>query len=404
MTRTEPAPYGAPLSGGPSRKSRTWTQRTGRIATAWLLIAVTGGSCTSSGVNPNPGRTPTYATSLYSVSAVSGRNAWAVGRHGDDTSILHWDGTRRSRVTSPNLGSDFNELDGVSVVSSTDVWAVGVADYSSDTLILHWDGTRWSRVTSPNPGSDTNELSGVSAISATDAWAVGGAGTHLLYRALVLHWDGNKWSQVASPNPSPGGNFLFDVSADSAADAWAVGYDDIEGEHETLLLHWDGTGWSRVISPNPGSGWNELHGVSAVSPTDAWAVGDSSDLTTPVHETLILHWNGTRWSHVKSPNPSSAFNTLTGVSAVSPTDAWAVGLYWDQAGIDHALVLHRDGTRWSQVMSPNFGSEHTGLYSVTAVSPKDVWAVGDYQEAGVHALVLHWDGTGWSQVDVHRNR
>jgi len=37
------------------------------------------------------------------------------------------------------------------------------------------------------------------------------------------------------------------------------------------------------------------------------------------------------------------------VSAVSPTEAWAVGLYWDQAGIDHALVLHWDGTGWSQV-------------------------------------------------------
>jgi hypothetical protein len=71
----------------------------------------------------------------------------------------------------PNLGSDFNELDGVSVLSSTDVWAVGHADYSSDTLILHWDGTHWSRVTSPNPSLDTNELSGVNAVSPTEAWA-----------------------------------------------------------------------------------------------------------------------------------------------------------------------------------------------------------------------------------------
>jgi len=207
-----------------------------------------------------------------------------------------------------------------------------------------------------------------------------------------------------SPNPSYGSNFLFDVSAESAADAWAVGWHDIPSEHETLILHWDGTGWSRVLSPNPGSGSNELHGVSAVSPTDAWAVGDSRGLTTPVHETLILHWNGTRWSHVKSPNPSSEFNTLTGVSAVSPTDAWAVGLYWDQAGIGHSMVLHWDGTRWSQVKSPNLGSEHTSLSSVIAVSPKDVWAVGDYQEAGIHALVLHWDGTNWSQADVRRDR
>jgi hypothetical protein len=92
------------------------------------------------------------------------------------------------------------------------------------------------------------------------------------------------------------------------------------------------------------------------------------------------------------------------VSATSPTDAWAVGLYWDQAGINHALVLHWDGTSWSQVKTPNPRSIRSSLDSVTAVSPKNVWAVGDYQEAGVHALVLDWDGTRWSQVDVHRDR
>jgi hypothetical protein len=387
------------LSGGPSRKSRTRTRRTGRIVTACVLIAVTSGSCTSPRVSPNRGR---GATSLYSVSAVSGRNAWAVGRHGQDTSILHWDGTRWSRVTSPNLGSAFNDLHGVSIVSSTDVWAVGDASYDNNSLILHWDGTRWSRVTSPNPASDSNELSGVSATSATEAWAVGGEGTSFGpgYRPLILHWDGNTWSRVMSSNPSQGGEFLFDVSAQSAADAWAVGYDEIEGVHETLLLHWDGTGWSRVISPNPGSGWNELVGVSAVSPTDAWAVGNSNDLATPVNDTLILHWDGTRWSRVKSPSPGSDFNTLTGVSATSATDAWAVGIYRDQTGIGHTLILHWDGTRWSQVKSPNPGSEYGGLESVTAVSPKDAWAVGDYQD---HALILHWDGTRWSQSGFHRD-
>jgi hypothetical protein len=209
---------------------------------------------------------------------------------------------------------------------------------------------------------------------------------------------------VMSPNPSPFHNYLTGVSADSAADAWAVGYDEIQGERETLILHWDGTGWSRVLSPNPGSGWNELDSVTAVSPTDVWAVGDSNDLATPVNDTLILHWNGTRWSHVQSPSPGSDFNTLTGVSATSATDAWAVGIYRDQTGIGHTLILHWDGTRWSQVKSPNPGSEFSGLESVTAVSPENAWAVGDYQRKGTHALVLHWDGTNWSKADVHRDR
>jgi len=343
------------------------------------------------------------------VSAVSGKNAWAVGQYRGKTSILHWNGLRWSRVPSPNPGSGIKDLQAVSAVSPTDVWAVSDTSHFSETLILHWDGTRWSQVTSPNPGLDANELIGVSATSATDAWAVGGAGTllpgpYLRYRTLVLRWDGTMWSQVASPNPSEGGNILFGVSAVSPADAWAVGYDDIPNETETLILHWDGTGWSRVIGPNPGSGSNKLSAVSAVSPIDPWAVGDSRDVATSAHETLIVHWNGRRWSHVKSPNPGSSFNTLTGVSAVSPTDAWAVGIYRDEAEIGHTLALHWDGSRWSQVKTPNPGSSFNELSGVSAVSPKDAWAVGSYQEAGVHALVLHWDGTRWSQADVQRVR
>ena len=47
-------------------------------------------------------------------------------------------------------------------------------------------------------------------------------------------------------------------------------------------------------------------------------------------DTLILHWNGSAWSQVASPSPSSfGYNFLYGVSAVSGGDAWAVGYYKD---------------------------------------------------------------------------
>jgi len=144
---------------GPHRYGLTPDRRHG-----WVLYVISR--------EPEPGAAPTYATSLFIVSVVSGRNAWAVGRHGDDTSILHWDGTRWSRVPSPNSGSGIKGLNAVSALSPTNVLAVSDASHLSETLILHWDGTRWSRVTSPNPGPDANELIGVSATSATDAWAV----------------------------------------------------------------------------------------------------------------------------------------------------------------------------------------------------------------------------------------
>jgi hypothetical protein len=91
-----------------------------------------------------------------------------------------------------------------------------------------------------------------------------------------------------------------------------------------------------------------LNGVSADSATDASAVGAYINPTTGASETLALHWNGTKWSTVSSPNPGGTtsandYNYLAGVSANSATDAWAVGAYTGRA----TIVLHWNGTSWS---------------------------------------------------------
>jgi len=94
------------------------------------------------------------------------------------------------------------------------------------------------------------------------------------------------------------------VSADSATDAWAVGWardlDKFQTYH-SVTLHWDGTSWSLVPNPDPfggDGGLSQLFAASAVSPTDAWAVGTCTCLGTETKQTLILHWDGTVWSQV----------------------------------------------------------------------------------------------------------
>ena len=71
-----------------------------------------------------------------------------------------------------------------------------------------------------------------------------------------------------------------------------------------LIVHWNGTTWSQVKSPNPGAGVDNLTGVSALSRTSAWAVG-TYVVKGPTFKSLTLHWNGTAWSHVPSPSSSS---------------------------------------------------------------------------------------------------
>src|SRR5262249_47180286 len=149
--------------------------------------------------------------------------------------------------------------------------------------------------------------------------------------SLILHWNGTAWSQVASPNPGSGGfDPLTGVSADSATDAWAAGLyctTSSCGIRKTLFLHWNGTAWSKAASPNPASGTYFPGSVSADSPADAWAAGDYCIPTSACNtrKTLILHWNGTAWSKVASPDPGPVLDSLTGVTALSPSDAWAVG-------------------------------------------------------------------------------
>src|SRR5205823_11017357 len=99
-----------------------------------------------------------------------------------------------------NVGTLGSSLSGVTAVSTNDVWAVGSSTQNGTaynfprTLIEHWNGTTWSVISSPNVGSGWNLLSGVTAVSANNVWAVGyyqqGTSTTAPYASLTQHWDG----------------------------------------------------------------------------------------------------------------------------------------------------------------------------------------------------------------------
>jgi len=166
--------------------------------------------------------------------------------------------------------------------------------------------------------------------------------------------------------------------------------------------------------------------VAAVSSDDVWAVGYSStdDVGwrdgTPVpsvERTLIMHWDGTKWSIVPSPSLGKTTNRLESVAAVSKDDVWAVGYYSDGPQFNQPLstsqtmVLHWDGQAWEDVHSPDGkGAAMNTLSYVTAISKNDVWAVGAYGSYDaseknqsefpyMRTFITHWDGKRWSQVD-----
>jgi len=82
-------------------------------------------------------------------------------------------------IPSQDIGGGFCDLEGISVVSDDDIWAVGhysagitspVIDYP---LVERWDGTQWTIMQVPALSGGYTVFTGVAALSSTDVWAVG---------------------------------------------------------------------------------------------------------------------------------------------------------------------------------------------------------------------------------------
>lgn len=311
-------------------------------------------------------------------------------------------------VPSPNVSGSTNVLNGVSAISKHDAWAVGqtlsLSAGSNGTLTEHWNGTSWRIVTSLGPGSRVNVLSGVTALAANDVWAVGHfTNTGGSAQTLILHWNGKAWKVVSSPNVLSSDNFLTGVAAVSNEDIWAVGsyFNANSGTLQTLLEHWNGHHWSLFFTMNPPAGNNALQSVTAITEDNVWAVGTTTDPITNNSRTLIEHWNGRSWRAVTSPNPGSRLNVLNGVAADAARDIWAVGSYSNSiGGPAPTLTLHWNGSTWKIVSSPNANTPGNQLVAVAVVSPSDVWAVGNStNSSGINrTLTLHWNGAKWSVV------
>ncbi|MGI5422001.1 hypothetical protein [Actinomadura luteofluorescens] len=248
----------------------------------------------------------------------------------------------------------------------------------------------WRKVPHSNAEGTLKE---VAVIGGSDAWAVGEK--HPPYESadpVAEHWDGTSWKEVTIPDTPTGTGSLDGVSAVASNDVWAVGDSTGLGP---VIRHWDGAVWTAVqpAAPPDGAhvGADRLNDIAAVSKTLAWSVGSFSGRTTPGPVTLVERWDGAKWSRATSPNPGRLSNTLQGVASLSVTNAWAVGWYLSDAGNNVALVLHWDGRAWTR--SPvTLPSGNTELRSVTAVSAKNVWAVGNHEG---RPLVMHWNGTRW---------
>jgi hypothetical protein len=277
-------------------------------------------------------------------------------------------------------------------------------------------GLTWTVVPAPNPSAASDRLNGVAARTGTDAWAVGSfTGPDADadgQQMLTARWDGTQWRQVPAPAVVHQDEVLNAVSAGSAGEAWAVGTTRVvsAAARSPLAIHWNGTAWTIVPTPNTsGSSKSMFNGVATLGSDNAWAVGRGKDA-----HPLVEHWNGTSWTVAAVPTPpvpsgwTFASAILNGISARSATDIWAIGsVTANRSGSTRTstLALHYDGTSWKITPTPSNPAVtvDTALNAVTAVGPNDVWSVGQTSTINGTTLpgtlvIQHWNGTAWSSV------
>lgn len=167
-----------------------------------------------------------------------------------------------SVISTPNVSGSPSCLRSVSALDSNNVWAAGFTDNQcfnedaltnpsatnpSDTLIEKWNGSSWAQESSPSPATgDFNALYGVSVASSTRVWAVGFYAYGNGWKTLVLGRGTNGvWSKHCSENSGDDNPWLRLLGVDALSDsvAWGAGwqYPGQTGDKPTLIENYTGT-------------------------------------------------------------------------------------------------------------------------------------------------------------------
>ncbi|SRR5579875_45802 len=139
--------------------------------------------------------------------------------------------------------------------------------------------------------------------------------------------SGSGWSQIPSAPVHSQYSYLYGSVTFTSTDAWVGGDYTVGSNHAyTLFEHWNGVHWSLVAGANPGSASDGIRAMSGDRSTDVWAIGFYFASLQGQSLSLVEHWNGSKWYSTFNSVPPDAFSTtLTGVTSLSPTDAWITG-------------------------------------------------------------------------------
>ena len=308
---------------------------------------------------PDPSETRNM---LRDIGGTSSADVWTVGSYETTTGImknlvLHWNGSDWQIFSGTDKSSTWNDLWGVTAITSNDVWAVGAENTAANTnsQLMHWNGSSWIHTNLPvNPGG--SYLDGIDAIATNDIWAVGGQSGSPTRPSYTIHYNGSNWTEVSAPNVGTYRNAFYDVDGISSNDVWAVGhFGNSYGDFHAMAQHWDGSTWTNSALPaNVTTPLGELYSVTMITTNDVWALG-----STITGGLLMIHFDGSAWSEVPTAGSSG------GAVVARNDDVFSVGY----------RISEWNGSNWTIIDSIN-QVEYPTLASAIAFPNGDVWAAG----------------------------
>jgi hypothetical protein len=264
---------------------------------------------------------------FQSITSSSPQDVWAVGI----APIWRYRGTQWMTGMEPSRNLILLQA---SVVSSSEVWAVGFAagsDKEYEGTILRFDGAQWRQA----GVIASSSLEGVSMVSAADGWAVGTrySGAAPLSGIFVRYQNG-AWKTVGTTDGE-----LSAVAMNSPSDGWAVGDDSRDNG---VIYRYDGATWQLYATEADVA----LDSVSVAKTGEAWALGRSS-----ARQSVLYHYAGANWSVVALPRDVVARSLYVGPDGA----IWLAGATQqkDRDGFQQGMILQYLAGRWQSLTIPH---------------------------------------------------
>jgi hypothetical protein len=312
---------------------------------------------------------PHASVQFNSVTALSARDAWAVGTvQGTGPGspvVVHWNGSTWRTFSLPRsvrtaLGTGF--IFGLEASSASNVWFSGQRGWA------RWTGHGWQTGKLPVARRGESSQSGqLLVFGPHNVWLIGSYTAHMRVSAFARRYDGSHWRVMPAPGFT---NFVLSASSPSAICAVNGLFGSPTGT--TQLACWNGSRWQPQWLP---TSLNHQHaiigGILARSHSDIWVGGSAGG------RGVAAHWNGHRWHVQTLPAVSFGIDVLSQLTSDGHGGMWAIGVC-DCGGPAWGL-WHYTGGRWTAAVHlPAAIGGTFGLIRAIAAVPgtASTWAVG----------------------------